>query len=85
MCVSWGRRYDTVHTTVHHPVRVHERECTSELLCEGTNIALRDSPSAVNDPVEKTVRLVIHCRYARRWSLSVARAHFEGLDAKLTP
>jgi hypothetical protein len=38
-------------------MRVDERESTSELLCEGTNIALRESPSAVNDPVEKRIGL----------------------------
>jgi len=47
---------DGVRTTVHHPVRVHERESTGELLCEGANIALRES-SSIDDPVEKRLGL----------------------------
>ena len=60
---------------MHHPVRVDERDSSSELLDEGANLAFRESP-AINDPVEKRVGLGTHdCRYARPSSLLEARAH----------
>ena len=42
---------DTVRTAVHHPVRVDERECAGELLCERTGLALPEASSAVNEKV----------------------------------
>lgn len=48
-----GEGEGIIRTAVYHAVRVHERECTRELLCEGTDIAFCEVSSGIDDEVEK--------------------------------
>jgi hypothetical protein len=62
-------------TAVHHPVCVDERESTSELLCEGTDLALRESPPAINDPIEKRIGLRCIGGASAHWGWTQCEPH----------